>query len=78
MGKWPEVTLLLADVPGYLAQQGFGNLPLTMEQAQVAGELPLTHKDPFDRLLAGQALVEDLVIVSIDDQLDQFGVRRLW
>ena len=78
MGKWPQVTLLLTDVAGYLAQQSFTDLPLTIEQAQIAGALPLTHKDPFDRLLVAQALVDDLTLVSIDDHLDQFGVTRLW
>ena len=37
-----------------------------------------THKDPFDRLLVAQALVEQIPIVSSDDQLDAYGVTRIW
>ena len=40
--------------------------------------LPLHHKDPFDRLLAAQALVEGLPIVSVDVKFDQYGVQRVW
>ncbi len=36
------------------------------------------HKDPFDRLLAAQAITESLSIVSIDSQLDQYGLIRIW
>jgi len=40
--------------------------------------LPFHHKDPFDRLLAAQALVEHVQIVSADVQLDAYGVTRIW
>ncbi|HBI42102.1 MAG TPA: PIN domain nuclease [Planctomycetales bacterium] len=36
------------------------------------------HKDPFDRLLVAQALAEGIAIVSVDAQLDAYGVTRLW
>jgi PIN domain nuclease of toxin-antitoxin system len=46
---------------------------------QVAGlPFPPGHKDPFDRLLAAQALVEAIPIVSVDEVFDLYGVRRLW
>jgi len=40
--------------------------------------MPFHHKDPFDRLLAAQAIVEGIAIVSVDEQLDPYGVQRLW
>ena len=40
--------------------------------------LPFHHKDPFDRLLAAQSLVEGLPLVSIDTKFDAYGVRRIW
>lgn len=40
--------------------------------------LPLHHKDPFDRMLAAQALVESIPVVSVDLTFDQYGVRRIW
>jgi PIN domain nuclease of toxin-antitoxin system len=45
--------------------------------AQVA-TLPLHHRDPFDRLLIAQAIVEGLPIVSRDSTFDAYGVKRLW
>lgn len=77
-GKLPVARRLLADLAGYLERQRFTVLPVSLAHAEVAGRLPLDHRDPFDRLLAAQALVENLTIVSIDDALDQFGVKRLW
>jgi PIN domain nuclease of toxin-antitoxin system len=40
--------------------------------------LPLHHRDPFDRLLVAQALVEAIPIVSADTQLDAYGIKRIW
>ncbi|EKV27099.1 hypothetical protein C882_2028 [Caenispirillum salinarum AK4] len=36
------------------------------------------HRDPFDRMIAAQALLENMVLVSRDTALDAFGVTRLW
>ena len=41
-------------------------------------ELPFHHRDPFDRMLAAQALTEDWPVVSSDDILDAYGVTRIW
>jgi PIN domain nuclease of toxin-antitoxin system len=43
-----------------------------------AGRLPGKHRDPFDRMIAAQALADDIPIISTDAKLDSFGVRRLW
>ena len=40
--------------------------------------LPFHHRDPFDRMLIAQALIEDLSIVSTDEQFDAYGVTRVW
>ena len=40
--------------------------------------MPLLHKDPFDRLLIAQALVEDATLVSNEVLFDRYGVKRLW
>jgi PIN domain nuclease of toxin-antitoxin system len=44
----------------------------------VLTELPFHHRDPFDRLLVSQALVERFALVSKDDHLDAYGIRRIW
>ena len=53
-------------------------LPITVEHADIQAGLPLHHRDPFDRLLVAQALVENLPVVSSDAQLDSYGINRLW
>jgi PIN domain nuclease of toxin-antitoxin system len=43
-----------------------------------AGRLLGKHRDPFDRIIAAQALAMDIPVISIDAKLDGFGVRRIW
>lgn len=62
-----------------LGEQGFGVLDLTGVHAWAVRTLPLReHRDPFDRQLVAQALVESLPIISGDPALDQYGVDRHW
>ena len=49
-----------------------------LSHAKTAGELPLHHRDPFDRLLIAQAQIEDAYLVSNETLFDTFGVLRLW
>jgi len=53
-------------------------LPITFEHATRVSELPLHHRDPFDRLLAAQSLIEQIPLVSVDAQIDAYEVRRVW
>jgi PIN domain nuclease of toxin-antitoxin system len=53
-------------------------LPITVEYADRQATLPPHHKDPFDRLLIAQALVEGIPVVSADAAFDLYGVARLW
>ncbi len=40
--------------------------------------MPSDHKDPFDRMLAAQARLETLALVTIDQAFDDLGIERLW
>jgi PIN domain nuclease of toxin-antitoxin system len=53
-------------------------LPITVEYAHAQAQLPTHHGDPFDRLLAAQASVEGIRIVSHDAVFDLYGVMRIW
>ncbi|HEY7428455.1 MAG TPA: type II toxin-antitoxin system VapC family toxin [Gemmataceae bacterium] len=53
-------------------------LPVTIEYAERQSVLPPHHKDPFDRLMIAQALVEGIPIVSADAAFDPYGVTRIW
>ena len=53
-------------------------LPITLDHTERQSELSWHHRDPFDRLLATQALVEGIPLVSTDTIFDQYGVTLLW
>ena len=78
LGKLPGADLIAADVAGAIANQGFGELAITVDDASRAGALPGPHRDPFDRLLIAQALTHNLVFISNESLFDRYGVRRLW
>jgi PIN domain nuclease of toxin-antitoxin system len=79
LGKLPEAGPLVADFPGLLSRIGFVSLPLDERHAVVAGQLDWDHRDPFDRMLAAQALIEGATLVSLDHAFDDApGLRRLW
>ncbi len=53
-------------------------LPLSVEYVDVQANLPKHHRDPFDRLLVAQAIVEQVSIISADANLDAYGITRIW
>ncbi len=53
-------------------------IPITIEHAEQQLSLPLHHRDPFDRLLIAQAIVESASIISSDVQFDAYGINRVW
>jgi len=78
LGKLPHAQVLVEDFIVKVTSAGYVLLSISAEHALRAGRLPADHKDPFDRMLAAQAIHEDLPLVSSDQQLDVFGVRREW
>jgi len=73
-----DVRALLLQYGEHLKDLGALDLPVTSPHAILAGSFEAAHKDPFDRILAAQARLESLGIISKDRALDAFGVRRLW
>ena len=61
-----------------IAGNGFEVLPVEVKHTAVLTTLPLHHRDPFDRLIIAQAMVEDISVISNDDAFDAYPVRRLW
>ena len=57
---------------------GIGLLSITVEHTVVVAKLPFHHRDPFDRLLIGQAVVERLPLLSADGVFDMYTLNRLW
>jgi|ERR1700722_12514027 PIN domain nuclease of toxin-antitoxin system len=78
LGKLPFAQVLAEDFVATVSSAGYLFLSISVEHALRAGRFAGDHKDPFDRMLAAQAIHEDLAIVSNDEQLDIFRMRRVW
>lgn len=57
-----------------LDRQPVEQLPILVDHAHAFGELPLHHRDPFDRMLIAQAWVENLTLVTRDPRMREYGV----
>jgi PIN domain nuclease of toxin-antitoxin system len=77
-GKLPELEDSIADLPGLLQADGFLALPIALSHGLRAGGYSHAHRDPFDRLLAAQAELERLVLITADPQLSSFPCQILW
>lgn len=60
------------------ARYGYEPLNITPAHLDAVSRLPRHHRDPFDRLLVAQAIVENLPIVSGDAALDAYDIVRIW
>lgn len=78
LGKLPQAEKLLEAFEHGVECAGFRLLPISSLHGRTAGSFPQPHKDPFDRILAAQSLLEQMTLLSADPQLDAFGVVRLW
>lgn len=78
IGKLPEAAAVARDVTGAVAAEGFGELALSMAHAERAGALDGPRRDPFDRMLIAQSLIDGLTLVSNESVFDRYGVIRLW
>ena len=60
-----------------VAGNGFEELPVSLEHTEMVKTLPLHHRDPFDRLLIAQAMIEKLTIVTRDHVFERYGVKTI-
>ncbi len=61
-----------------ITENSFTILNIELRHAAKAEFLPLHHRDPFDRLLIGQALSDKLIIVTADRMFSNYGIQRIW
>ena len=78
IGKLSLPALFRTTLTEIYATFGFSSLNLTPDHADLAGRLPGTHRDPFDRLLAAQAVVENMAIMTVDRRNAELGARVVW
>lgn len=77
-GRFQEAAELALNLPAYVRRWHFEPLAVTIEHAHRAGLLPGNHKDPFDRMLAAQSIIEDIGVVSADPALAGLGANVVW
>ena len=65
-------------IPEHTRNNRITLLPIEPRHTYEVARLPLHHRDPFDRLLIAQALVEDLPLVSADSAFDSYSIKRFW
>ncbi len=75
--------LELPDVPakfvtGQISSNDIEVLPIYLAHAMRVHDLPEYHRDPFDRLLVAQALVEELPLISGDQEISRYPVETIW
>ena len=78
LGRWSEAEAILHDIDKHLERVGFTVLPIAIDHVRLAGLIKSDHRDPFDRLLAAQAQIEGLTLVTVDPKLTGLGAETLW
>lgn len=62
----------------FISENGFEILPVTFDHAMTVSTLPFHHRDPFDRIIAAQTIVEDFTVVTKDENIAKYTNAILW
>ena len=74
-GRLPEFR---GDLSDRLRRDGFEILPISLDHALAAANLPGPHRDPWDRIMIAQAAIEQLQVVTVDKVFSDYGVPVIW
>ncbi len=78
LGKYTLAEDFAEFMESQLVENDLTVLPITVAHAAVVATLPFHHRDPFDRLLIAQAMVESVPVISSDPAFDLYPVARMW
>jgi PIN domain nuclease of toxin-antitoxin system len=78
LGKLPEGSAALQRFNELTLADGFEHLPISYLHAVRAGAYRAEHRDPFDRMLASQAEIENAVLVTSDSAFELFTAKTVW
>ena len=78
LGKWADAGEAAEKFEQLCARNGFELLPVTVQHGLLAGTLPGEHRDPFDRMIAAQAIHEGLTVITRDPALGAMGCHTFW
>lgn len=65
-------------IPDEMQRNGISRIDLNPFHCETVSKLPWHHRDPFDRLIVAQAIGSKLTLISRDERLDDYGVKRRW
>ena len=77
-GKMEFARNIWNNLPAIVESNGFQILSISLEHSLLAPKLPTNHRDPLDRLLAAQSIVENMPIMSIDQRIADLGATVIW
>jgi PIN domain nuclease of toxin-antitoxin system len=78
IGKLPEAGDMVERLPTYIRKERFEVIPISLEHALYSGKLPGPHRDPFDRMLIAQAVLEKLPLVTCDPIFGEYSIPVAW
>ncbi len=78
IGKLPDAKNAVSDFAKLINEDGFSHLAVAYQHALMAGGFDHDHRDPFDRILAAQAIVEGAYLVTCDKLIKQFKPKCYW
>lgn len=78
LGKWQDAAEAAELFEQLCERNGFELLPVSVTHGLLAGSLPGEHRDPFDRMIAAQAIVEKMTVISRDPALAALGCNVAW
>lgn len=73
-----ELKTPFKEISKQIEENDFILLPVQIDEVLIVANLPFHHRDPFDRLLIGQAIQNDLVILSKDEHFNSYDVKVVW
>ncbi len=77
LGKLEQARDVAKNTLVWIERTGFQSMPISVEQAQLAGAWDIPHQDPFDRMLAAQSKLENIPLATVDKALFQFAIETV-
>ena len=68
----------LADVFNEVKSNGFGYIGISLKSIEVYNTLPLIHRDPFDGIIIATAIIEQMTIITADENIQKYDVSWVW
>ena len=78
IGKYPAGGAIIAEWSDRIARDGFHQLEITCAHALRASSLPGEHRDPFDRMIAAQGMMETIRVATPDPAIATLGADAIW